>query len=361
MATTISTTVLIQSHTFTTKAQKPYTYLTTGPSGGPLLFFLHGWPGVALTWKPQLLSFASLGFYCVAPDMPGYGGTWTSKKDADFEMEPIVNDMLEILHHLGRQDAVWIGHDWGCGPLYCLAAVHPEACRAIAGLSVPYRTLELGLPALLETVDRELYPESEYPYGQWDYQVFYEQDSQAIDRQFEADIPRLVKLLYGRSNPSMANARGRTTNVSKDKGWFGGPNANPPDLPLDKTVMDQQIYDAVVASARKNGWHGASAWYLNHAANRKWTLENCANDGVLEMPVLFIHNEYDSVCQTVHNPKMMKPMRDKCENLTEVINRGAHWGHLELPEVVNAAIVEWIGKHVARSWPGPELKVKGKL
>lgn len=29
-------------------------YLAAGPVNDPLIFFIHGWPGTAITWKPQL-------------------------------------------------------------------------------------------------------------------------------------------------------------------------------------------------------------------------------------------------------------------------------------------------------------------
>ncbi|KIX92155.1 uncharacterized protein Z520_12148 [Fonsecaea multimorphosa CBS 102226] len=347
----------ITSHTFTAPTSaKPYTYLTAGPSDGPLVILLHGWPAVALTWKPQLLSLSSLGFYCVAPDMPGYGGTWTSDDPSEFALEKLVPDLLELLKSLGRQDALWIGHDWGCGPLYALASHHPEACRAIVGISVPYRTLELGLPTLLDLIDRDLYPESEFPWGQWDYQVFYERDPKAIDRQFESNPAKNLKLVYSRGSAQNARGIARTAQVTKHKGWFGGPDAPTPDLPLDKTVLDQEIYDALVAGVQRNGWKGATAWYLNHAANRKYTLEKSVDQGVLKMPVLFVHTEYDAVCQTAHNPKLVQAMRDHCRDLTEFVIQAGHWGNLECPEEVNSGIASWVLKSVRDWWPGPELK-----
>jgi soluble epoxide hydrolase/lipid-phosphate phosphatase len=353
----------LKTNTYTSPTTgKPWSYLTAGPVDGPLIFFLHGWPGIALTWKSQLQAFSSLGFSVVAPDMPGYGGTWTSKDSSEFALEELVPQFIELLHHaVGRKDAIWVGHDWGVGPLYGLAAHHPELCKAIVGISVPYRTLEVGLSTALKTIDRDLYPESEYPWGQWDYQVFYEQDSAAIDRQFESNLEKNIKLLYSRGNPDSVHAPARTSRVTKDKGWFGGPDAAPnlPDLPLQRTVLDQGLLDDLVTSAKKNGWHGASAWYLNHAANEKYANaldKSVNNNGVLSMPVLFIHTEYDAVCQTVHNPKLMAEMRGKCEKLSEFVIKAGHWGMLECPEEVNAGIAEWVLKNVRESWPGPAIK-----
>ncbi|KIW21295.1 hypothetical protein PV08_01875 [Exophiala spinifera] len=338
---------------------KQWSYLTAGPSDGPLMFFLHGWPGIASTWKYQLVAFSSLGFSVVAPDMPGYGGTWTSKDSSEFALERLVPQVIELLHALGRQDAIWIGHDWGCGPLWAIAAHHPEVCKGIVGVSVPYRTIELGLPTLLTTIDREVYPEDKYAYGPWSYQVFYERDPTVIDQQFEADLPKTIRTVYMKGHPDIGRAPSRLSLVAEQGGMFGGVNAPVPDVPLDRTVLDQELLDELVASAEKNGWHGATAWYLNRAANEKYTRDKSLDGGRLKMPVLFVHTEYDAVCRTVHNPKLTVEMRDKVEDLSEFVLKAGHWGVLECPEETSAGIAEWIVRRLRESWPGPV--VKGKI
>jgi pimeloyl-ACP methyl ester carboxylesterase len=42
-------------------------YLETGPEHGPLLVFVHGWPGLASTWRHQFGHFAARGYRVVAP------------------------------------------------------------------------------------------------------------------------------------------------------------------------------------------------------------------------------------------------------------------------------------------------------
>ena len=61
----------LEEHEFTFGTKQKTFYLAAGPNNGPLLIFVHGWPGIAKTWKPQLETFASLGFRAIAPDMPG--------------------------------------------------------------------------------------------------------------------------------------------------------------------------------------------------------------------------------------------------------------------------------------------------
>lgn len=349
----------LESSTFVSPStEKEFHYLTAGPSDGPLIILLHGWPGIALTWKYQLESFGRLGYYAVAPDMPGYGKTWTSADHSDFALEKLVPQFLELLGHLGRQKAIWFGHDWGCGPLWAIAAHYPEVCNAVIGMSVPYRTLELGFKGILSTIDRDLYPESRYPYGQWDYQAFYEEDSEAANRALESNIPNHVKMLFSKGNEEMGKGVARTSEVRKNGGWFGGPNARLPDFPLQNTVIDQDLFDKLTESLTRNRFHGATSWYLNHASNEKYGHQGLPNDGKLKMPVLFIHTEYDAVCQTVYNPKLMEEMRSYCENLQEFVIKTAHWGMLERSAETNAGVIKWLLQEVPDLYPGsdPERK-----
>ncbi|KAG7054551.1 epoxide hydrolase [Colletotrichum scovillei] len=62
-------------------------YLAAGPVNGPLLIFVHGWPAIALAWKPQLEAFSALGFRAIAPDMPGYGKSTARKVIEDYSQQ----------------------------------------------------------------------------------------------------------------------------------------------------------------------------------------------------------------------------------------------------------------------------------
>jgi hypothetical protein len=77
-------------------------YLASGPEAGPLIIFVHGWPELSHSWRHQLRCFAALGFRCVAPDMRGYGRSSHYDTHADYALEHSVDDMLELLAHLGR-------------------------------------------------------------------------------------------------------------------------------------------------------------------------------------------------------------------------------------------------------------------
>ena len=192
-------------------------YLSCGPSDGPLIIFVHGWPELSLSWRHQLPCFAGLGFRAVAPDMRGYGRSSVYTRHEDYALEHIVDDMLELLAALGRDKAVWVGHDWGSPVVWSLASHHPDKCVGIANLCVPYFAKGFAPENFLPLVDRSIYPEAEFPAGQWEYQLFYEESFDKARQGFEADVRATVKALFrkgrpemqGQAQPHRAGAQGR--------------------------------------------------------------------------------------------------------------------------------------------------------
>ena len=94
---------------------------------------------------------------------------------SDYAQELIVRDMIELLDSTGRQKAIWVGHDWGSPVVWNVASHHPDRCEAVASLCVPYYTIDRGLDYTMTLVDRNLYPENEFPAGQWEYMRLYEE------------------------------------------------------------------------------------------------------------------------------------------------------------------------------------------
>ena len=85
---------LFQSNTHSTR------YLADGPTDGPLIIFVHGWPELSQSWRHQLPFFAGMGFRAIAPDMRGYGGSTVYDTHEAYAQEHAVNDMLALLEHV---------------------------------------------------------------------------------------------------------------------------------------------------------------------------------------------------------------------------------------------------------------------
>ncbi len=343
----VTTTVEITEHTLRTDRHTTG-YLAAGPRDGPLVVFVHGWPELSISWRHQLPVLAGLGFRVVAPDMRGYGRSSTYVESDSFAQELIVADMIELLDHLGRDQAVWVGHDWGSPVVWNLASHHPDRCRAVANLCVPYRTIEAGWDNLIGLVDRSVYPVEEYPVGQWDYQLFYQENLGRAVEVFEADTYAVVKALFRKGSPVNVGKPSATASIRAAGGWFGGADSAP-DIARDGDVVTEADLRTYAAALDRNGFFGPDSWYLNHEANGQYA-KDAANDGRLDLPVLFLAARYDYTCECTTS-QLADPMREHCTDLTEYTIDSGHWMAQERPAEVNAALVSWIRDRLGDPWP----------
>ena len=321
-------------------------YLACGAEAAPPLIFVHGWPELSLSWRHQLRAFAALGFRCIAPDMRGYGRSNTYERHEDFAQEFIVADMLELLASLGHENAVWIGHDWGSSVVWNIAAHHPEKCIGVASLCVPYLAGGFTLENLVPLVDRSVYPEAEYPVGQWDYKLFYEENFENARKGFETNIRNVVKALFRKGTPNAVGKPTPMASVRKAGGWFGGGAC--PDVRVDSDVITEADLEAYTAALTRNGFFGPDSWYMNRKANGAYA-QTSKNGGKLSMPVLFLHGAYDTICETIRS-RLAEPMRRDCSDLTEVVVKSGHWMAQEQPVAVNAALAKWLAAKLPDYW-----------
>jgi pimeloyl-ACP methyl ester carboxylesterase len=323
-------------------------YLACGAKDAPSIIFVHGWPELSISWRHQLPCFAALGFRALAPDMRGYGRSSIYSRHQDYALEHAVDDMLELLGSLGQERAIWVGHDWGSPVVWSLASHHPDKCIGVVNLCVPYFAKGFALENFLPLVDRSIYPESQFPAGQWEYMRFYEESFDQARSSFESDVPNLVKLLFRAGNPDGRGKPSITAHVRNNGGWFGG-TGKVPALPIDSTILTDGDWHQYVAALERNGFFGPDSWYMNHARNLQFAAK-ALNNGRLRMPVLFLHALYDYTCETVDS-RLAEPMRHDCENLTEVIVKSGHWMAQEKPVSVNAAIARWLTIQFPALWP----------
>jgi|GEM_PF-2721381 len=256
-------TFTITEHVAKTKRHTT-SYLACGAADAPLIIFVHGFPELSISWRHQLPVFAELGFRCVAPDMRGYGRSSVYGQHSNYAVEHSVRDMIELLDSLGREKAVWVGHDWGAPVVvWDVASHHPERCDGVANLCVPYLPKGVTLDNLVPLVDRTLYPESKFPAGQWRYQLFYEENFAKACAALEANPRDTVKALFRKGD---AAARGRPAPhayMRQSAGrWDGADRA--PDLPMDADLLAEADLAAYAAAFQRNGFFGPCSWYMNN-------------------------------------------------------------------------------------------------
>ena len=327
-------------------------FLAAGPEDGTLIIFVHGWPELSLSWRHQLPVLGALGFRAIAPDMRGFGQSSNYSRHEDYAQEQVVGDMLGVLQATGREAAIWVGHDWGSPTVWSLASHHPDRCLGVASLCVPYFSLERGLEHCIGLVDRDVYPEDQFPAGQWEYQLFYQEQFQKATSTFEANPFNTAKLLFRKGDPAGFGKPAGTAMTRISAGWFGE-LSEAPDIPMDEDVVTEADLNVYAEALGRNGFFGPDSYYMNHDANAAYAAP-AVNEGRLDMPVLFLAAQYDYVCETIQS-RAAEPMREMCGNLDETVVYSGHWMAQERPMDVNAALVGWLVRRFPELWPSSRV------
>ena len=114
-----------------------FTALTCGPSAGPVVLLLHGFPDNPHTFTAQLQALASAGYRAIAPTMRGYE-TSSQPKDGDYRVGTMARDVLAWIDDIGADKVHLIGHDWGAAITYVAGALAPDRFHSLTTLAVPH-------------------------------------------------------------------------------------------------------------------------------------------------------------------------------------------------------------------------------
>jgi pimeloyl-ACP methyl ester carboxylesterase len=107
-----------------------------GPSDGPLVLLLHGFPEFWWSWRHQLEAMGNAGLRVVAPDLRGYGGS--DKPPRGYDAYTLSSDVAGMIRALGASDAHVIGHDWGGLLAWAVATLHPSVVRTLGVVAMPH-------------------------------------------------------------------------------------------------------------------------------------------------------------------------------------------------------------------------------
>jgi pimeloyl-ACP methyl ester carboxylesterase len=196
-------------------------------------------------------------------------------------------------------------------------------------------------------VNRDRYPESDYPAGQWEYMRYYEECFDDATRAFQTNVHNTVKSLLRKGNPQAFGQPTGTAMTRRNGGWFGD-RSEAPDLPRDDDVVSEDELAEYTLYLEQNGFFGPDSYYMNHSRNAEYG-STVHNNGRLDMPVLFLAGQYDYTCDTITSD-LPAPMRESCSNLTEKVIYSGHWMAQERPRDVNAALTHWLADKFTPLW-----------
>ena len=109
-----------------------------GPKDGPLVILLHGFPEFWYGWRGQIDPLTSQGFRLMIPDQRGYNRSDKPGYVGEYVMQQLVDDVVSLIHHAGKDRAMIVGHDWGGIVAWWTALRYPDRVEKLAVLNAPH-------------------------------------------------------------------------------------------------------------------------------------------------------------------------------------------------------------------------------
>src|SRR5579872_3898249 len=112
-------------------------YADAGPSGGPAVLLLHGWPYDIHSFAEVAPLLAAKGYRSIVPYLRGYGATrfLSSQTPRNGQQSALAQDAIALLDALQIDRAIVAGFDWGARSADILAALWPERCKGLVSVS----------------------------------------------------------------------------------------------------------------------------------------------------------------------------------------------------------------------------------
>lgn len=112
-------------------------YAEYGPTAGPVMLLLHGWPYDIHAFEAVAPALAAKGYRVIVPHLRGYGTTRFLTADTKRNGQPgaLATDTLAMMDALGIRSAILGGFDWGARTCDIVAALWPDRVRGLVAVS----------------------------------------------------------------------------------------------------------------------------------------------------------------------------------------------------------------------------------
>jgi pimeloyl-ACP methyl ester carboxylesterase len=109
-----------------------------GPLGGDVIVALHGFPQTSASWASVTPVLTAAGLRVLAPDQRGYSPGARPRSVRAFGLGRLADDVLALADAAGAERFHLLGHDWGGGVAWQLAATYPDRVRTLSVASTPH-------------------------------------------------------------------------------------------------------------------------------------------------------------------------------------------------------------------------------
>jgi pimeloyl-ACP methyl ester carboxylesterase len=110
----------------------------SGSPGGDTVILLHGFPEDRQSWSDVIPPLVEAGHRVLAPDQRGYSPGATPAGRRPYRPSELAGDVLALGDAAEAERFHLVGHDWGAGIGWYIAARHPERLHSWSALSVPH-------------------------------------------------------------------------------------------------------------------------------------------------------------------------------------------------------------------------------
>jgi pimeloyl-ACP methyl ester carboxylesterase len=278
--------------------------------GHPVIF-CHGFPHTWFIWHRQLEAVAAAGYRAIAPDLRGYGRT-ESPADLDaFTNREVIGDLLGLLDHIGAEQAVFVGLDFGAALVWELALRAPERMRGIIVLNNPFAPRPPRSPSQLwaKAAERHF------------LHLHYFQTPGVADAELAAD-PRgfLARVYYSLSADYHYLDTWRFP--AEGTGYL---DVLPEAPPLPWRWLSDHELDTLVQDFDHTGFTGGLNWY--RVLDRNWELTADYAGAHIAPPTYFLYGDRDPDMEGFSGRDPLATLREHVTDLREV-TKIADAGHL---------------------------------
>ncbi|WP_028932371.1 alpha/beta fold hydrolase [Pseudonocardia spinosispora] len=302
---------------------------------GPTVLLLHGFPHTWFSWRHQIGPLAEAGYRVVAPDLRGMGQTSGPEPVEEYRADRITADLCALLDHLGVDEAVCSGLDFGMFAAYDLALDQPKRVRGLIGLQNPFQTAS-DVPPL--DVERRR------GRTRFNHVSYFVDEPEAAVADMDAH-PRemLAKIFHALSGE-----------VDFTEMWRLPPGttyraALPEPPPLPWSWLSERELQTYVDDYARSGFGGGIRWYL--ALDLNWRYRRDRTEQRTRVPFYFLGSDRDVDLAHWHGANPMAMMSDHHADVRDVriVPSAGHVISMEQPDVVNTAFLEFLRDMTERS------------
>ena len=334
----------------------PVTLRVVEQGEGPLVLMIHGFPGLAYSWRHQMTPLAEAGFRAVAIDSLGYGGSARPLDPAFYTSARMQDYLLAILDSYAAEQAFVAGQDFGAQYAWNLAVRSPERIKGLIA-TIPYdydlagramlggasrQPSDVSPPAVASSPDG--LPSDRFAAMARNHFVhlhYFQRVGDAEDELAEA-VPEFLKRIFHALSADGDLWQWKAV-PSEGNGYL---DVLPPAPPLPWRWLSQAEFDCFVAGYDHPDPARRLIGGLNsyRTADANWIIGAAFADTNVEVPTLFVYGAQDPSFGFF--PNWEGRLRSRVPGLRGVvaIAEAGHFVQQERPETFNAAILSFLSE-----------------